>query len=147
MADILYSTDGCGRWFKREFAAQCRAEVFFYGRCQGVSGHTGVHWCYGLDGSFRWSDNKLHPQHGGCAGSTPPDHKDYVPPTKMAAQYFLSHHKDSEVKNKALIARLERDETKDGESITRPVSEAEEEWLRRRKPRRSSTSERRRRRS
>jgi hypothetical protein len=54
----------------------------------------------------------------------------------MAAQYFLGHYKDSEVKNKALVARLERDETKEGESITRPVSEAEETWLRRRKPRR-----------
>jgi tRNA (cmo5U34)-methyltransferase len=134
MVEILYSTDGRGRWFKRKFAPQCPAKVFFWERCQGVRGHTGVHWCYGPDGSFRWSDNKRHPRHDGCAGSTPPDHKDYVPPKKMAAQYFLSHYKDSEVKNKALVARLERDETKEDESITRPVSEAEEKRPRQRKP-------------
>lgn len=135
MADILYSTDGHGQWCKRIFAPQCPAKVFFWDRCQGVRGHKGVHWCYGPDGSFRWSANKQHRRHGAAAGSTPPDHKDYVLPAKMAAQYFLCHHEDSEVKNKALIARLERDETKEGESITRPVSGAEEKWLKRRKPR------------
>lgn len=136
MADILYSTDGRGRWFRRKFAPQCPAKVFFWDRCQGVRGHAGVHWCYGPDGSFRWSANKRCRRHDAAAGSTPPDHKDYVPPAEMAAQYFLCHTKDSEVKNKTLIARLERDETKEGESITRPVSEAEAKQLGLRKRRR-----------
>jgi hypothetical protein len=121
-AHVAYYTDGRGYWLRREWKAQCTARVFFYGRCQGVKGHKGVHWCYSASGSFQWSDNDADPKHDGAAGSTPPGHKHYVSPVKMQKHYFMSHYRDAQVTNKAVMAMLERDKTPEpGASIDRPV--------------------------
>lgn len=95
------------------------------GRCQGVKGHKGVHWCYGLDGTFRWSDNDDDPQEDGCSGTTPPGHKSYVSPVKMAKHQFMSHYEDTVITDKKIIAKLEKDESPEKTAcITRPVSAA-----------------------
>lgn len=119
--NILFSTDGEGHWWRREWAVQCDQEVFMAGRCQGVKGHKDVHWCYQEDGSFAWDDNDDDRKHDGCSGSTPPGHKSYVNPVDQIDKNWLSHYTDTEVTDPEEIARLERDEMHEGESITRPV--------------------------
>lgn len=121
MSNTLYSTDGEGYWSKREWAEQCPEEVFMSGKCQGVKGHKGVHWCYGEDGSFKWDDNDDDPTEKGAAGSIPPDHKTYRHPIDMQPLYWLSNYTDTEITDPELIAKLENDETEEGASITRPV--------------------------
>ena len=123
--DVMFSTDGKGHWWKREWVEQCSEKVFYYGQCQGVKGHKGVHWCYGAEGSFQWGDNKKDPQRAGAAGSIPPEHKSYISPLKMSKEYHLGHYTDSKVTDKKEIKRLENDKIKDGESITSPISEKE----------------------
>src|SRR5260370_28163341 len=83
-ANICYYGNGRSHWIRREWKPQCSEKVFFYGRCQGVKGHQGVHWCYSPSRSFQWSDNDDDPNHDGAAGSTPPGDKSYVAPVKMA---------------------------------------------------------------
>lgn len=140
MNSAFYHTAGDGRWFKRVFATQCRAEILiffagrclFAGRCQGVKGHKGVHWCYGEDGSFKWGDNKKNPQHAGCSGTTPPGHKQYVAPVDMAKRYYLNHSTETEVTNKAKIARLNRGELERNACLSCPakIDEVVEKALR-----------------
>jgi hypothetical protein len=121
-ANICYYTDGKGHWLRREWKPQCSFKSILFGRCQGVRGHKGVHWCYSPCGSFRWADNVDDPKYNGYRGSTPPGHKDYVVPTKMQKHYFVSHFTDTEVTDKDIIAMLEKDKPPErGASIDRPV--------------------------
>jgi hypothetical protein len=125
---VLYSSDGQGNWWRREWKPQCNEEVFMSDRCQGVKGHKDVHWSYRPCGSFAWDDNDDDPKHDGCSGTTPPDHKSYKTPLEMQDHYYLSHYEDSEVKDPAILAMLEKGDTpEDGASITRPLSEKESE--------------------
>lgn len=117
MADAMYSTDGEGYWIRREWAPQCEEKVFLTGRCQGVKGHEGVHWHYKPNGSFAWSDNEDDPQHEGCSGTVPPGHADYSSPVEMQHEYWLSHFTDQQVVDPDEIARLERGDLRDHESI------------------------------
>lgn len=121
---VMYSTDGEGHWWRREWAEQCPEEVFMADKCQGVKGHKGLHWCYKPDGSYAWDDNDDDPQEDGCSGSTPPDHKDYINPVDKQEDYWLSHYTDTEITDPALIERLENDDSPegDGASINRPVN-------------------------
>jgi lactoylglutathione lyase len=127
---VMLSTDGKGNWWRREWKRQCPEKVFILDRCQGVEGHEGDHWCFKKDGSFAWSRDKDHPEYKHAAsGFTPPDHKDYRTPLEMQQQYYMSHYTDSEVTDPDKIARLEREETRDGESINRPCTPEEIEEL------------------
>ena len=108
---ILYSTDGQGKWWRREWKRQCDQEVFFAGRCQGVQGHKDVHWSYRPCGNFAWDDNDADLKHDGCAGSTPPYHKEYKSPLEMQAHYYMNHYEDSEVEDPTILAMLEKGET------------------------------------
>ena len=120
-SNVVYYTDGKGSWIRREWQPQCSAKVFFYGRCQGVRGHRGVHWCYSPSGSFQWADNADDPKHDGCAGSTPPGHKDYVSPAKMQKYYFISHYTDTKPTDQAVLAMLDKNKTPErGATIDRP---------------------------
>lgn len=127
---VMFSTDGQGNWWRREWKPQCPASVFIRDRCQGVEGHEGDHWCYRPDGSFAWSRDKDHPdyKHAAC-GSTPPGHKQYRTPIEMQPHYYISHYTDSQVTDAAEIARLERGETNAGESINRPCTPDEIDQL------------------
>lgn len=126
-ANVTYYTNGKGRWLRREWKPQCPSKVFFYGRCQGVKGHKGVHWGYSPCGSLHWADNDDDRQQDGCAGSIPPGHKEYVSPVKMQKHYFMSHYTDKEIADKAVVAMLERDNPPErGASINRPVVLARE---------------------
>jgi hypothetical protein len=77
-----------------------------------------------------WSRDKDHPdyKHAAC-GATPPGHKHYRTPIEMQPQYYLSHYTDSQVTDAEEVARLERGETKAGESINRPCTPDEIEQL------------------
>ena len=124
MTDVCYYTNGKGSWLRREWKPQCPAKVFIYGRCQGVKGHRGVHWCYSPSGDFQWDDNDDDPKHDGCAGSTPPGHKSYAPPLKMEKYYYMSHYTDAEVTDKTVIALLEKEKTPERDaSINKPVTD------------------------
>jgi hypothetical protein len=121
-ANVTYYSDGKGWWIRREWKHQCSSKIILSGRCQGVKGHKGVHWCYSPSGSFEWHDNVEDPKHDGCAGSTPPGHKTYVSPGKMQKHYFVSHYTDTNVTDKTIIAMLEKDKTPEtGAAINRPV--------------------------
>jgi len=123
MKNVAYYTDGKGYWLRREWKQQCPAKVFFYGRCQGVKGHPGVHWSYSASGNFEWAANgQARKNPDAVAGSTPPGHKEYVSPAKMQKHYYLSHYKDEEVTDKTIIAMLEKDKPPErNASIDRPV--------------------------
>jgi hypothetical protein len=120
--NVCYYQVGNGSWLRREWKPQCRAEVLLSGRCQGVKGHKGVHWCYAPSGSFQWDDNDDDPQHDGCAGSTPPGHKSYVSPVTMQKHYFMTHYTDTKVTDNAIIGMLQRNKPPErGAAIDRPV--------------------------
>lgn len=119
--EVMFSTDGKGHWWRREWAQKCPEKVFFGRHCQGVEGHKGVHWCYGEDGSLHWDDNELDPQEDGCSGTTPPGHPSYITPLKMSKKLWLNHFTDSEVTDPDELDRLEREETRPGECITCPA--------------------------
>jgi hypothetical protein len=117
---VLYSTDGKGNWHRCEWKRQCPENVFLRGRCQGTEGHKGVHWSYNPSGSFCYSDNDADPTENGCSGSVPPDHKHYRTPLEMSKYYHMVFREESVVTDPDEIARLEREETKNGESVDRP---------------------------
>jgi hypothetical protein len=119
--DVSYFTNGDGKWFKREWREQCPEDIFLGGRCQGVKGHDGEHWCYNLNGNYQWEDNENDLTKQGCSGFTPPGHEKYVNPVDTLEKCYLNNYVDSEVTNPELIARLEAGEIDDGESTIRPV--------------------------
>lgn len=119
---VMYWTDGKGNWHRRAWKRQCPCNVFLRGRCQGVEGHKGVHWSYSPCGSFCYDDNEEDLTENGCSGSIPPDHKHYHKPQDMAKQYYMNFYEDSDVTDPEEIARLERGQTKPGESVNRPCS-------------------------
>lgn len=119
---VMFSTNGKGRWWKVTWEKQCPEKVFLTGKCQGVEGHKGVHWCYGPCGSFNWDDNENDPSEEGGAGSIPPGHRSYHKPEKMQKHYYMTQHTTVEVTDPEEIARLERGEMKNNESINRPVT-------------------------
>jgi len=132
---VLYSTDGKGNWWRREWKSQCNEEVFMSGRCQGVQGHKGVHWSFKPCGSFAWDDNDESPEHDGCSGSTPPDHKEYKTPKEMQQHYYMSHYEDSVVTDPTIIAMLEKGDTPEkSASLTRPLSKEEAEKFKKEYP-------------
>ena len=123
---VMLSTDGKGNWWRRAWMQQCPESILILDQCQGVEGHDGDHWCFRKDGSFAWSRDKDHPEFEDAAsGWTPPDHRQYRTPMEMQKQHFMSHFTDSEVTDADEIARLERGEVRDGESINRPCTPEE----------------------
>lgn len=119
---VMFSTDGKGNWKKIEWKSQCSEIVFMGGQCQGFEGHLGVHWNFGLSGSFHYDDNENDPTEEGGSGSTPPDHASYKTPLEMANHYYMSHSVCMDVTDPAEIARLENGDTTENESIVRPAS-------------------------
>lgn len=122
-SNVVYYGNSKGRWLRREWKRQCSAKVFFYGRCQGVKGHEGVHWRYSPSGDFQWDDNDRDPKHDGCCGSAPAGHKSYVSPAKMRNKYYMSHFVDAEVTDPKIIAKLEAGKPPEPDAtIDRPLS-------------------------
>lgn len=128
--NVMLATDGNGKWWRREWKRQCPESVFLMSMCQGVKGHKGDHWCFTKSGSYSWGVN-IQPLKGHeiAGGSTPPGHDEYRTPLEMQEHYHMNHFVDSDVTDPDEIARLERGEMKDGESIDRPVSLKELEKL------------------
>jgi hypothetical protein len=128
MRHVLYSTDGKGHWFKREWVEQCPHKIFLGGKCQGVKGHKGIHWCYREDGSFQWEnqDKEVIKKTDIAGGDTPPGHKNWVSPKKMMKEHYLHHYTDTVITDKDLITRLEKNKPPEkGASIDRPVDPKE----------------------
>ncbi len=124
---IMYTTDGKGNWWRVEWAKQCSEEIILYGRCQGVEGHKGDHWCYSPGGDYNHSHNyaegKLE-SHEIAGGSCPPGHKSYTNPEKMQKYFYMSSHQKTKVTDKKVIARLENDDPPEKHaSLNRPVPE------------------------
>ena len=121
---ILYSTDGKGYWIRREWAQQCPHKMFMTGRCQGVKGHKGKHWCYGPDGSFHcdYPEEEIKKDTDIASEDIPAGHKNWVSPKKMEKQYYMAHHTDLVITDKKVIAKLEKDEPPEPNAyITGPV--------------------------
>lgn len=119
---VMYSADGRGNWWRTEWKPQCKAHVYIMGHCQGFVGHKGVHWRFGPSGSFEYSDNKNDPSEDGCSGSIPPGHKTYRTPESMQKHLHLRHRKTVKVKDKRVLAMLEKDKTPERNASTnRPV--------------------------
>ncbi len=121
--DVTYHLDGT-TWTKTVYAEQCEEKTFLLGgRCQGVKGHSGDHWSYSLRGEYQHTC-----EDGGCS-STPPGHASYVNPVDKFEERALAFSVHSEVTEPELIARLNRGEYYDGESIDRPISDEEYKTL------------------
>ena len=75
-------------------AAQCPAkqDLIEEGQCQGVRGHSGMHWFYRADGCLiRWPYRKDIKSGSDTALSmTPPDHKSYIHPQKKIKEHYHS---------------------------------------------------------
>jgi hypothetical protein len=126
MINVVFHKNG--KWTKQEFAKQCSENVAFGDNCQGAEGHEGDHWCYGPDGCYHfelqnWRQLKGHEIAG---GSTPPDHDEYVHPKDKVKDYYMSNYTVTDVTDPEEIARLERGEIREGETIDRPVDDEEE---------------------
>jgi hypothetical protein len=125
----MFSSHGDGKWWRTDFPRQCPERVTVAGRCQGVEGHAGNHWCYAGHGSYCYVVNrkgkKLKPWDA-AAGMTPPGHKKYVHPEKVQKLFYLANAKRSRVTDPKEIARLERGDLRDNESCTRPVTDEKE---------------------
>ena len=111
----MFSTDGKGKWVRTTWPQQCDSDLLFGKRCQGVKGHEGQHWRYGDSGNFEHST-----PNGGWA-STPPGHKKYITPLEMQQHFYNTHSTTVVVTDVDEIARLERGELGDNESIMRPM--------------------------
>lgn len=123
MKNILYATNGSGIWYKTVFADQCGEKVFMIGQCQGVHGHNGVHWAFDKSGRFCYSDNESDPSEHGCSGQIPAGHNSYRSPLEMAKHYYMSVFPcHVQITDPDEIARLERNELLEGESITQPIN-------------------------
>ena len=128
---VSFSTDGKGRWWRTDWQRQCPEGVFLQGRCQGVEGHKGVHWRYDASGSFCYDDNEQDSSEFGCSGTIPPDHKHYRTPLEMEKRLFRKFKSMVEVTDPEEVARLERNEINDNESVIRPLREdgvSPEKW-------------------
>lgn len=122
MCNIRYSTDGNGNWWRTQWDDQCSEKLLFGNRCQGTKGHKGVHWCYGLDGSFEWSDNDSDPPPLCCAGITPPGHKAWISPVDQIEKHHMNFRQESKVTDPKVVSKLENEEElEEGASYTRPV--------------------------
>jgi hypothetical protein len=119
-----YSLGDDGKWWKRDKPKRCQEEIFFHHQCEGIDGHDGPHWRYNSHGSLEQEDNEYDPKFGGGHITTPPDHKDYIPPVDMMNKsYGYSPSDWVEVTDPAEIARLNADELGDNESASRPVTD------------------------
>lgn len=122
---ITYYCVGLGKWVMRVWAKQCQEEVMWTGKCQGVEGHDGDHWCYSEDGSYHYSipKSEVNDRWGIGAGFTPPGHTEWKSPLEMAEKHHRRFYKQSEVADPELIERLNRGDIHSNESLYRPVSE------------------------
>lgn len=120
--EVLFSRDDVGNWVKITWAKRCQERAYLSNQCQGVLGHAGRHWCYGEDGSYRWSRNKQEePDSTIACGTVPPGHKLYVAPEAKIMQNYLNNYEKVEVTDQAEVDRLEKNEMRKGEAITRPA--------------------------
>ena len=101
MADILYSTDGRGRWFKRKFAPQCPAKVFFGSvvrQFEGTREFTGV---TGPTAASAGATTRGIPSTTVLPAAPRPTTRTMSRPQRWPLNISSAHYKDSEVKNKA----------------------------------------------
>lgn len=132
---VTYHKMSDGRWFKQEWPHQCDHGAWVLGgKCQGVRGHTGEHWCYRSEGSYAYRDNEADVaskrDKRGVSGMIPPGHKDYVNPETKTGDFYINHSTTVEVTDVNKIAELEQDKCEDGASIDKPCSPEEIKWLR-----------------
>ena len=117
--DVTFYQGTDGSWLRREWSRQCPfKELLYIHRCQGVEGHEGEHWCYRPDGSYV--------SMGGVSTGlslTPPGHPKWISPVDKAYLHYMSVYVDSEVTEPEEIARLNRGEHSDNESLDRPVTD------------------------
>jgi len=75
-------------------AAQCPAkqDLIYDGQCQGVRGHTGLHWFYRADGCLiQWPYRKdIESDSDMALSMTPPDHKSYIHPQRKIKEHYHS---------------------------------------------------------
>lgn len=130
----LYSGDGNGKWYLREWKPRCTEDAYLLGlsKCCGTQGHKGPHWAYGEEGSYHWNRNDSDPdswEKNTAAGSTPPGHPTWVSPVDKASDYYMDFFEDSEVTDPEVIRLIESGEIRD--AVTSPCTEEEIEELRR----------------
>ena len=123
--------DGEERWLRRDWAPQCSHKILLLGRCQGVEGHEGDHWCFAPNGSYHWSRDKDHLDYKQAAsGMTPPTSEGYRTPLEMNSHYHLNHYEDQKVTEPEELDRLNRGDFQPEESVDRPCTEEEFKILR-----------------
>lgn len=86
-------------------ARKCRSKDMLDRQCQGVFGHSGLHWCYsGLGWLEQWTNKRGRRRFDMAHRSTPPGHKDYVSPEKMYPHSAMANstHEMIERSRKAL---------------------------------------------
>ena len=50
--EIIYHTDGKGRWWKKYTKEKCSNSIFVKYSCQREEGHEGNHWAYMESGAY-----------------------------------------------------------------------------------------------
>ena len=130
MPRITYRQLSHRKWIKIVHQDKCDEPVsVFRGKCQGVKGHSGDHWCYSECGSLQLYPNKdeePNPEWG--YSNIPPGNKDYISPEEKRSHYYLGFSTSCDVKDKQLITKLENDEfLGEDVSIDRMVTEEDME--------------------
>jgi hypothetical protein len=126
MKKSVLFTKRSGKWYMTVQLSQCRGKVWPRGQCQGERGHKGWHWCYREDGTLCQAINRAEKKPSrldSVASQTPPGHRNYVSPEKMADKCFRHMFTRSLVTDQKTIARLEDGRIRLHESICRPVEE------------------------
>jgi hypothetical protein len=130
---VSYIADGAGKWWKTVGEPQCVEDGIIAGRCQGVNGHKGCHWAYEPDGSYAYWINESDPdsiEEGVGAAIVPPDSDSYIHPIEKQKEKYTNFRATTEVVDKDVIQRLEKDDPPEEQaSIDKPLSSEEYEEL------------------
>lgn len=99
-----FYTDTQGRWIKRVWGESCSEVIQPDGRCQGLRGHAGEHWCFRLDGVYQFKAQG--PRGESCNhGLVLPGDPRYRTPLEMSRYHYRSHYTESEVTDPEELAR------------------------------------------
>jgi hypothetical protein len=122
--EILYWTDGKGRWYKRIYKEKCNESLICGYKCQGCKGHSGVHWAYASEGSFCYGNRKSSKEskRGIGGGIIPPGTTNWISPEKKYKDFYAHNYTVKKLTDKKDIKRIESGKLKINESVNYPFS-------------------------
>lgn len=114
--EIIYHTDGKGRWWKKYTKEKCSNSIFVKYSCQREEGHEGNHWAYMESGAY------VHTTPDGGCCILFPENDGYISPKENRNEYYSSKQSNwIEILDSKEIEELE--ENQDNIQVIRPLKE------------------------